>query len=1401
MTFEEMKNLFKAEYAPASYKNLIKQLFPTGVFFGTPVQREIPQAKRAIAHAITQTGACTLADTSKIAFFEVTLAPGKAVAHNRVGLRDLLKNELQPGDIDGVFASFFGPGAGDWRISFLSKSLSWDNESRQLKLETNPRRYTFVVGAGETVATAVDRFGRLLNKAGHLKLDDVLEAFSVEKISDEFFEKYRHHFDGFVEFIQKSPSQNSWFSQKAKELLPREADRESLKKESEKLARNFVKKLLGRIVFLYFLQKKGWLGVPKNGAWGEGRRDFVSTLYKEFEAKNDFYAECLVPLFFSTLNKKRANDLFSITKTRIPYLNGGLFDQSPFEPLDAKFKAKLFEELFAFFDSYNFTIDENSPEDQDIGIDPEMLGHIFENLLEENLRSQKGTFYTPKDVVHYMCKEALRRHIREKLSSRATDQELKAIDAFIYELPEKNRDIVKTYASAMDAALSAVKICDPAIGSGAFPMGMVYEILRLKKELFGFLPGKKGFDYGKEKLAIIRNSIYGVDIDQGAIDIARLRFWLSLIVDEEEPRPLPNLDYKIMQGDSLREWYEDIPLHNLATEEDRPLFLEEPKLNFGEEYDDPQKKLKLSVSEKTELKELVNEYFAIETYQDKQRIRKQIDSVVDRHLKTNIAHAKNECLKKIENGHRLSAKQLEKEKLKLRELEEKEQRLIALETVNEKPFFLWNLFFGDVMVENRGFDIVIGNPPYGVKVDDHTEEFYGLGSKDSYGAFMSLGLKKLLKVNGTLCFIVSDTWLTIKSHLPLRKQVLEWQLQKVIRLHQDCFHATVNSCIVTVRKERFDKEKENAVIAADFTNISTRKDTAKFRERLLRVEELVGESTVEFGVYGYGQEVIGRNHNCPVFVGSPKLFGLMDDTGAAVEKRVIDEGKEVAIRKLVFNNRELELLTFGDVAEVKQGLATGDNDYYLYQNPEARGGYKDITLYKEFLLTEDDLDKIRRNDDLRLRVIDKGIHKTKTEKGFEKDRYFGERFIVPYDKGGESDTESGWLPNYYVPTDYFIDWSTEAIKRLKTYKIADRIRDKKETKAIKQSYKTTTAAVIRNQESYFILGITFSRTGIYSPSFRFNSSSIFDTEGSAIFLPDSLPINHAIAILSSRLYRYLLKNYIGHTVHTQVDELKDAPLVLAKSDKIEGFVRAITIKQQEQGALYDYFSHEQKTLDSLVYRLYNLSPLDINEVETWFARRYPKLARYADIKPPESLQPPATPTEDEKTARLKALILSGESRTVEFKQTLRYDVRAGQVNKELEWVCIKNIAAFLNSQGGTLFIGVRDDDGSITGLEDDFSTFGDANKKDAFIRHLDNIIAQHFGNAVQGLLSMEFPLIDGRTICAITVAATAPEPVYLKNSRKDNLEEFYIRRSASTVALTLRETVQFVNEHWPKSNG
>jgi len=698
------------------------------------------------------------------------------------------------------------------------------------------------------------------------------------------------------------------------------------------------------------------------------------------------------------------------------------------------------------------------------------------------------------------------------------------------------------------------------------------------------------------KRSIIENNIYGVDIQRRAVNLANLRLWLSLIVDlnvksVKDVPPLPNLDYHIIEGDSLVS-------------------------KIGEVDFDLERLVKLD-TKGTELVDrfirLKKEHERIPSREKKEKQKQKIEKAKKDLCLWFLKKLKKEKEKELANLYDAKFDFMKDETLFTKQEEKKKERLKEeLKTIDKNiknadtliKGFNWGLDFFEVLEMRGGFDIVIGNPPYGVKVSDTVKNDFGLGNKDSYGAFTALGLK-ILRPGGTLCFIMSDTWQTIRTHKPLRDKLLsETDCQYLISCPPDTFGATVNVGVYTFKKRLVpEMGGDNWILAGDFSPLSIEKGELEAAFEMLIEQNEFDEtkdgytiwSDRDMAIFAYRQKLITRFSNHSFFIASPKLFGLMRDVGNI--KNELRREDEPPVYSVEFNGKELEMVKLGDVAEVKQGLATGDNYYYLRQSKEkiegAARNYSVVDL--DLVLREDELERIANDEELRKEIIEKGISKRPGNR-----RYFGGRYFVPYDKGGSSDIDEGWLPNYYVPTDYFIDWSEEAVKRMKTLTIKER--DGKGSNKICSRF--------QNADFYFRKGISFSRTGIYVPTFRLNSASLFDTEGSMIFAED---LNFLIGLLASKLLRLLFKAFIDHTVHLQVEDLKKLMTPTTKDMKISNLVSSI-ISKQKQNPRYDYMSNEQVEIDRLVYKMYNLNEEDIQEVENWFYRRYPKLARVIEEK-------------------------------------------------------------------------------------------------------------------------------------------------------------------------------------------
>lgn len=796
MTKEELHEYLRAEYSQDNWKKIVNAIFPNREFFATAEPVDMTkQTQRELTKKIIRFGNIKLDDGNSLALYEVELKNvGTQITRNRVGLRNLITNEVIPGVVDGALIVYHQPGHGEWRFSFYSKSKYWDDEGNEIKKETHPKRYTYVLGKGETCITPRERFWYLVEKRSRT-IKDVLEAFSVERVSKEFFVKYKKHYQAFVESLMTSRHKVNLFG------------------SNEKAIRDFVKKMLGRIVFLQFLQKKGWLDVAKDKHYGEGNKNFLAELFEK-NNHDAFYTECLAPLFFETLNNSK-DEIFKVTGTKFPYLNGGLFERDEIEKKNQAdfivFKKELFENLFSFFGEYNFTIDESTPDDLDVGIDPEMLGHIFENLLEDN--REKGAFYTPKLIVQYMCQEVLIQYLELHLGKH------EAIANFIRYKDrgdDKAKDnFIRNNAPKIEKLLDDVKICDPAIGSGAFPMGLLQEIFHAKLALDWTLLDKKG----DVKRAIIQNSIYGVDKDKGAVDIARLRFWLSLIVDEEvlkgeKPQPLPNFDYKIMQGDSLLESFKGYSLkyHDVQEEpQQTDLFNTQIQINIFQKTH-------------TDLAALEKDFFDSKNNHRKEGIRNQIDALVahsiEQSFKNLIAEKKKTVVSITKNlapdGNKDRKKQ-EKSIASLEaEIEDMQQALKDIKPLlkkDEKPWFMWHLYFKDVF-DKGGFDIVIGNPPY-IRQESITDikpylakidgkpnyEVYN-STSDIYTYFFELGHKILKQDKGVFSYICSKKYTRAKYGQNLRKYLLsKTQLIGYVDFNEvQVFGATVDTSIIFFQK-------------------------------------------------------------------------------------------------------------------------------------------------------------------------------------------------------------------------------------------------------------------------------------------------------------------------------------------------------------------------------------------------------------------------------------------------------------------------------------------------------------------------------------------------------------------------------------------------------------------------
>ena len=683
-------------------------------------------------------------DGRLLGFFYTRVADGGDVRRKRVGLRKLISPYLKY-DVDGAIAIF--DDGHHWRLSYIC-DLKEGN--------TSAKRFSYIMGDERgQYKTPLERLERVAEMKGHFKLSDLREAFSVDALSKEFFNEYHDHYDIIVDELKRQGFEGATIH-------------------------DYVKKMMGRIVFLHFLQKKVWLN---------NNPTFLRDLFFFSPHQGDFLEQVLEPLFFGIFNTEKGNrqQLFKDKKwdislledwKELPYLNGGLFERDSIDELNITLPASLFEDLFSFMASYNFTVDENDPDDAEIGVDPEMLGKIFESLLEDN--KAKGAFYTPKEIVRYMCKESLIAY----LSSKLPDANDGIIRTFV-ETHEMHPEL-EPYRDTLKNALREVKICDPAIGSGAFPMGLLNELWRCREAISNSSPklgeGDRSEGMVEEcvsrvdlKKEIIENNIYGVDIEKGAIDIARLRFWLSIVVDAELPEPLPNFDYKFMQGNSLIESFEGFDLSRISS-----------KLRGGQS-----KSMQLilgidSHTSRQNLQRLLREYFSVTDHKQKDSMRQAINEEVKTLIRESIGGTPDSL-----------------------------KRLANMDPSANQDFFLWHTWFKDIF-DNGGFDIVIGNPPYFQMkkgcVDKNKfpySEGKDKGKQNIYKLFVEHSYNILN--NGGICALITQSSLMCDSSSQYTRELLikNSNLFQVIEFPKVAPHpegqlfkgALVATCIVLFSKK------------------------------------------------------------------------------------------------------------------------------------------------------------------------------------------------------------------------------------------------------------------------------------------------------------------------------------------------------------------------------------------------------------------------------------------------------------------------------------------------------------------------------------------------------------------------------------------------------------------------
>lgn len=854
----KVENILTSEYTISNFVEFVQEVF-SNIEFVAPdkFNKEFSNFSSHIEGS-THVGNYTDSEGNSIIIAAVQLKSRAYVENSRSIQRNYAKKLIENAASEAAFIAFYTEGESKWRISFVRLDYEMKFENGKMKTSedlTPAKRYSYLVGRDEPCHTAIDRFKIFIEDNNSMPtLDQMEDVFSVEAVTNEFFKLYCEKFHQVREYLES----NEDFVEEAK--------------QHNFTAAQFTKKLMGQIVFLYFLQKKGWLGVnalpktmtekeyknafysrgaksreiipiayrqnpedelfylmPKGIAtlndedetilaqcvkgqpWGTGPKNFMRKLFETSQKKGaNFFDDYLEPLFYNALNVNRGEQGYDpILHCRIPFLSGGLFepiDGYEWEYNDFGIPNELFSNrinnnprtgdgILDIFDRYNFTMSEDEPLEREVAIDPEMLGKVFENLLDVNDRKSKGAFYTPREIVHYMCQESLINYLTKEINvSEAAVRDfilygdfMKGEDTVkekrqgngtlyiseeLYKL-DNNGNVVTNKLVDMDRALENVRVADPAVGSGAFPLGMLNEIVRARQNISAYYsitmnPNQTRLMYSMErspyalKYQTIKNCIYAADIEPSAVDIAQLRLWLSLVIDDEinpnadpnnpleghrNPTPLPNLECNILCGDSLIDEFEGIKLINqdeilgTATVGDQTNIWGDSFSNILPRLIDAQDRL-----------------FRCDDTNKKHEIMNEISAIKDMIILSQMEGVDSEIVDRYKESKKLAS----------------------------KPYVLWQLDFARVFKEKGGFDIVIGNPPY-VDSEEMTRSMPELrekyskiytcakGNWDLFVLFIEKGIN-LLHINSIFSFIVPNKLVAAKYTEAIRKKISETQI-------------------------------------------------------------------------------------------------------------------------------------------------------------------------------------------------------------------------------------------------------------------------------------------------------------------------------------------------------------------------------------------------------------------------------------------------------------------------------------------------------------------------------------------------------------------------------------------------------------------------------------------------
>lgn len=1129
----DYKSIIESKYNRKNWQILLHDIF--GSRANLQQQPFHVETSSSLAKSALCLGKITLSDEQTIAVYEVELSDSVDIERNRRGIRDMLASSWR-GIHAGAFMFCYRNNESVLRFSYVSESWTFAEDGTYKKESTDTKRFTYLLGEGHRSRTAIQQFEKLRDSS--LSLRDITKAFSVDAVGDMFFKEYKKNYEDIIFYVtgkRMVKVANKWDERLEGEPCKAIMHEFAHFPNPEKAVRDYVKKLMGRLVFLQFLQKKGWLGVRANEEWGTGDAEFIQNLFAQTKDKDHFIDNVLEALF----NDLNSEDEKALPQYRTPYLNGGLFERDAQDETNFTLPAKYMQQMLDFFSSYNFTIDENDPDDAEVGVDPEMLGRIFENLLEDN--KDKGAFYTPKEIVSYMCRESLIAYLQTGVENETKKESIRQF------VTTHNASLLGDMETDIDQHLKDVKICDPAIGSGAFPMGLL-------KELFLCRSAIEGFDQSTAaeiKKHIIQNNIYGVDIEKGAVDIARLRFWLSLIVDEETPQALPNLDFKIMRGNSLLEQYNGFDLSTIMHSKKK---VEGPvQMTFFEDDVDVLRRQVIG---------LRREYFRETNKKKKKELRQRMREIVQQQI--------NALSYNID--------------------------LSGIDIADNSEFFLWHTWFSDVF-ENGGFDIVIGNPPYVSTKGRNDKEKETLNSAfgfvdDLYHHFIIHGFD-ILKESGIQSMITSDTYFSTLTKTALRKKFLSYSILQIVHWGHDIFEdALVSTASFFCQK---CSKADTIITFFDVKGKKTISDGIKYQINQKEYSKSInGCFFVPTPLCMVLNSILADKHN-----------SLMKEWWSKIETSKKISKNDSLLNRYRASLKSGDVTLIGLVTDGGQGMATGDNGKFV--------GVKTGTKQAASILESrpQKLSEVNRKfhlnnvlpleeteiwtlfDNLKAqfgnKIFGQGyVYRIVPEQLLadiasltDQDKKLGisgKQTFVPYDKGDKDGNK------WYNENPFVIDWSMDNVQYLKTS-------PKSRYQGYSFYFKEGFCWNNNLNERYYNIKCKVKRAGIHDVA----SMSLFE-------LTAKVPAYYLVVLINSSLCGYFYRMFLNNTVNVQVNDLRMLPIIVPSEEQLTEskklFYDAIKVQKAFFGQSISTEERDcqllniQEEVDKLVFDIYGLKQSD-----------------------------------------------------------------------------------------------------------------------------------------------------------------------------------------------------------------